>query len=197
VRAALGSGQSRLIWQVLTEGLLLSGHGAIPGVAIAALAIWCFRVVNPIELSAARGRDGQSGRNRVLARADACHDAHFRLASRSECLTDRFESEPEDCRPLIAGRNGLAKTVIAIQIALSFVPPTGAGLLMTSALRMAPEPLVFTTDHVLIARVSVPVFRVQQYFTGNDPLGKQIRRSHAVADHRRSLGLIEQRDVDV
>jgi hypothetical protein len=61
----------------------------------------------------------------------ACHDAHFRLASRSECFTDRFESEPEDCGPPVAGRNGLAKT----------------------------EPLGFTADHVPTARVSVPVFR--------------------------------------
>jgi hypothetical protein len=65
----LGSGQSRLVWPVLTEGLPLSGLGAIPGVAIAALAIRCFRVVNPNELSAAPGRDGQTGRNRVLPRA--------------------------------------------------------------------------------------------------------------------------------
>src|SRR5882762_7855974 len=51
VRTALGSGQGRLIQQVLTEGLLLSGLGAALGVAFAWMAVRYFRIANPIELS--------------------------------------------------------------------------------------------------------------------------------------------------
>jgi predicted permease len=51
VRAALGSGQGRLVRQVLTEGLLLAGIGGTVGVAIAYAAVRTYRLANPIELS--------------------------------------------------------------------------------------------------------------------------------------------------
>ena len=51
VRAALGSGQGRLVRQVLAEGLLLAASGAALGVAIAWAAIVYFRSANPIELT--------------------------------------------------------------------------------------------------------------------------------------------------
>ena len=44
-------------------------------------------------------------------------------------------------------------------MALSFLLLIGAGLFMTSALRMGSEPLGFSPDHVVTTRVSLPVFR--------------------------------------
>src|SRR5882762_10413184 len=58
VRAALGSGQGRLVRQVLAEGLLLSGAGAAFGVAIAYIAVRYFRLANPIDLSVGANVEG-------------------------------------------------------------------------------------------------------------------------------------------
>jgi len=51
VRAALGSGQGRIIRQVLAEGLILSGAGMMLGLAIAFTAVRYFRIASPIELT--------------------------------------------------------------------------------------------------------------------------------------------------
>jgi putative ABC transport system permease protein len=49
--------------------------------------------------------------------------------------------------------------VIAVEMALSFLLLIGAGLFMTSALRMGSEPLGFNPDHILITRIALPGFR--------------------------------------
>jgi putative ABC transport system permease protein len=62
-------------------------------------------------------------------------------------------------RGVVLGLHGLAKVVIAVEMALSFVLLIGAGLLMTSALRMGSEPLGFNPDGVLSTGVSPPGLR--------------------------------------
>ncbi len=59
----------------------------------------------------------------------------------------------------IQGRHGIAKTVIAVEMAFSFLLLTAAGLLMTSALRMGSEPLGFNPSQLLATRVSLPASR--------------------------------------
>ena len=154
VRAALGSGQARLVRQVLTEGLLLSALGAVPGVAIAWAAVRYFRAVNPIEL---RVGSDVSLNLPVLAFSIALSIATAlifgllpaRRASRVD-LTQRLRR---------AQRHGIARFAIAAETALSFVLLTGAGLLITSAFRMASEPLGFNPDRVLATHISLPAFR--------------------------------------
>jgi putative ABC transport system permease protein len=160
VRAALGSGQGRLVRQVLTEGLLLSGLGAALGIAFAYAAVRYFRVSNPIELSV--GAD-VTVNLLVLAFAIILSVATTLIfgllpalrASRVD-LTQHLKAAG---RGSIHGRHGLAKTVIAVEMALSFLLLTAAGLFMTSALRMGSEPLGFNPSQVLATRVSLPVSR--------------------------------------
>lgn len=160
VRAALGSGQGRLVRQVLTEGLLLSGLGTGLGVAIAGGAVRYFRLVNPIELSV--GAD-ISVSLAVLVFSGVLSIATTLIfgllpairASRVD-LTQHLKAAG---RGPVPGRHSLAKVVIAIEMALSFMLLVGANLLMSSALRMGSEPLGFSADHVLATGVPLPVFR--------------------------------------
>jgi putative ABC transport system permease protein len=160
VRAALGSGQGRLVRQVLTEGLLLSGLGAALGIAIAYAALHYFRIANPIELSV--GADVAISPlvlafSIVLSVATTLIFGLFPAlrASRVD-LTQHLKTAG---RGSIQGRYGLAKTVIAVEMAFSFLLLTVAGLLMTSALRMGAEPLGFNPSQLLATRVSLPAAR--------------------------------------
>lgn len=160
VRAALGSGQSRLVRQVLTEGLLLSGFGAALGVAFAWSAVRYFRLANPIELSV--GAD-VSVSLPVLGFSVALSIATTLIFG----LLPAFRASQVDLtqqlktagRGSVQGRHGLSKVVIALEMALSFMLLIGASLFMTSALRMGSEPLGFNPDRLLATRVSLPVSR--------------------------------------
>lgn len=160
VRAALGSGRGRLVRQVLTEALLLSALGAALGIGAAYAAIRAFRLANPIELSV--GSDVKINLP-VLAFSLGLSVATTLLfgllpafrASRVD-LTQHLKTAG---RGLIQGRHGLARALIAVEMALSFLLLIAAGLFMTSALRMGSEPLGFNPERVVTTRVSLPVFR--------------------------------------
>ena len=160
VRAALGSGQSRLVRQVLTEGLLLSGLGTALGVAIAAGAVDYFRLANPIELTVGANVNVSLP---VLVFSGALSIATTLIfgllpalrASKVD-LIDRLKAAG---RGSVYGRHSLAKSVIAVEMALSFLLLIGASLLMASAIRMGSEHLGFDPEHVAAMRISLPIFR--------------------------------------
>jgi putative ABC transport system permease protein len=160
VRAALGSGAGRLVRQVLTEGLVLSALGALGGLAIAYAGVRYFRHASPIELSV--GADVTVNLP-VLVFSGALAVATTLIfglvpavrASRVD-LTQHLKAAG---RGSVTGRRRLSGAVITVEMALSFALLTGAGLLMTSALRMGSEPLGFDPDHLLATRVTMPRYR--------------------------------------
>ncbi len=158
VRAALGSPQSRLVRQVLTESLLLGALGSALGVAIAAAGIRYFRSASPIELTA--GAEVAIHLPVLLfgGALSAATTLVFGLlpalrASRVD-LTERLKTAG---RGAVRGRHAAARVVIAVEMGLSFLLLIGAGLLIESAFRMQNAPLGFEPDRVLAARVTLPV----------------------------------------
>ena len=157
VRAALGSGQGRLIRQVLTEGLLLAGVGAGLGVAMAWAALRGFRAADPIELSVGANVAMNwpvLGFSIALAFVTTLVFALVPAvrASRVDLTVDLKAGG----RGFVQGRQRLTRAVVSVEVALSFVMLIAAGLLMTSALRMGSENLGFRPAGILAGRIKLP-----------------------------------------
>ncbi len=159
VRAALGSRRGRLIRQVLTEGLLLAIFGGALGVALTYGAVRAYRLANPIELSVgAEVKVNLAVLGFALALSFSTALIFALLPALRASRVDLMQSLKPSGRGFVQGRHGLAKVLIAVEMAMSFLLLIGAGLLMTSALRMGGEQLGFHPDGVLTTRVSLPVF---------------------------------------
>jgi putative ABC transport system permease protein len=160
VRSALGSGQGRIVRQVLTEGLILSGAGMLLGVGLAFAAVRYFRYANPIELTV--GADVRVSIP-VLAFTVALSIATTLVYSLLPAIrasrVDLIQDLKAGGRGLVQGRRSVAMAMITSEIALSFVLLIGAVLLMTSALKMGSEGLGFNPDHLLTTQISLPAIR--------------------------------------
>jgi putative ABC transport system permease protein len=162
VRAALGSGQGRLARQVLTEALLLSLLGTVLGLGLAYAAIRYFRFASPIELTV--GADVTLNLpvlafSIVLSIATALFFGLLPAlrASRIDVL-QRLKAAGRGA--VRAGtQHRMARAVIVVQMALSFVLLIAGGLLMNSALRMGSEYLGFAPDRVFATEVRLPSSR--------------------------------------
>jgi putative ABC transport system permease protein len=160
LRAALGSGASRLIRQVLSESLLLSIAGTLCGLVIAYAGILYFRHVNPIELGV--GADVAVNLP-VLLFAAALSIVSTLLFGLLPALraskVDLARHLKASGRCAAAHSRGLARSVAAVEMALSFILLMGASLLVTSALRMASENLGFDPNRVIAMRLYLPAAR--------------------------------------
>jgi predicted permease len=159
VRAALGSGQARLVRQVLTEALLLSLIGTFAGVWIAVAAVRSFLWFNPVELP---------------LYADVAISFPVLLFAALSSLTTMLgfgllpairASRVDISQPLKAAGRGffgassrrqVARTLIGVQMGGSFLLLIGAVLLMSSALRLDSEPLGFNPDRVMATEINLP-----------------------------------------
>jgi putative ABC transport system permease protein len=159
IRAALGSGRSRVLRQLMTESLALSLVASMLGVAIAAGAVEYFRNANPIELPPATIVSVNAhvlGFTLVLSIATA---ALFGLApawnvSRIDlisALKAGGQSLSQD-----AARHRFGKALIVAEVALTVVLLVGAGLLIRSVQNFTSAPLGFTPEGLLTTRLDLP-----------------------------------------
>jgi predicted permease len=159
VRAALGSGRRRLLAQALIESLLLGFCGTAAGVGLAIGLVRWFRAVNPVELPP--GSDVTVDW-RVLAFAaiaglvsalafglyPAWRGSRINL---NAALKTRGHAQSPAASPQRA-----ARWLVVIQVALSMVLVTGAGLLAESLWKFTSAQLGYRTDHLFTARLDLP-----------------------------------------
>lgn len=161
VRMALGAGRGRLIRQLMTEGMVLAGIGAIAGLLTAR---WALRGLVAIgEQNFPRLASAQIDLTVLAFTAGAAilTGAAFALgpalhASRS---LDP-ESLKEGGRTTAGGtRQRLRQVLVVLEVTLSLVLLAGAGLLLKSFMLLQRVDPGFKSSNVLTMRVSLPETR--------------------------------------
>jgi putative ABC transport system permease protein len=158
LRAALGSGRGRLVRQLLAEGLLLAMLGGLLGVGLAFGAIRYILAANPVELpvdadvrihvpvilfTVAISILSVLAFTLLPALGAARIDVH-------EALKSGGRGAPRGTRPRVAW------LLVLVQVSLSMVLLTAAGLLMQSVLKMGSASMGFRPDHLLVTGITVP-----------------------------------------
>jgi predicted permease len=158
VRAALGSGRSRLVRQLLTEGMLLGALGTVVGIWFAIAGVRYFNSANLVELPPG---------NHVTMNLHVLGFAIF-LSAATACLfgllpawrgsqVDLNEVLKQSGRSIIhAGGHRASRLLVVGQVALSMILLAGAGLIIESIVRLASVPLSFRPDQLLTAQVALP-----------------------------------------
>ena len=158
IRAAVGSSRARLLRQLLTESLLLSLIAAGIGTGLAIAAVRYFASVNPVELPPG---SAVAVNVPVLAFTVALSLLTTILfgflpawkASRVD-LNESLKSGGRGSQG--RGRHRLAKGLIAVEVVLSLVLLTGAGLLIQSVARFASAPVGFEINRLATVEVKPP-----------------------------------------
>jgi predicted permease len=158
VRAALGASGARLVRQLLTESLILALIGGVAGLAVAWLGIVALRRLTGELLIPALAPHLD---HRVLAFTLAvtiatgflCGVLPALRARRSE-LTDRLK---QGGRTATDGRRGRAQSaLVVLEVALTVVLLTAAGLLLRSLANTTLADPGFDPDRVLAVDLSLP-----------------------------------------
>jgi len=159
VRAALGAGRARLITQVLTESLLLSAIGGAVGLMAAVWAMPLLKMLIPASVP----RADEAGIDATVLwftlGISVLTGLLFGLLPAIRLSqTDLNESLKEAAGRAATGRTRRAGNVLIVsELALSVVLLIAAGLLIQSFLRVMRVDPGFRTEHVLAARLSLPV----------------------------------------
>jgi predicted permease len=159
IRAALGSGQTRLIRQLMTEGLLLSSIGAMLGLLLAVFAIRYFQSASPVELPPGNPVTVNTQVLVFTASLSIVTALLFGLlpawkASRVD-VSDMLKAAGHGCSQGVF-RSFLAKSLVIAEVALSLVLLAGAGLLMESVLRLGSADLGYRPERLITFRVTLP-----------------------------------------
>jgi len=158
VRAALGSGRSRLIRQFLAESLLVSLLGGLAGIALALVAIKLFIAWNPLGTLPANAIQIDL---RALAIAGAAMLVTTAICGVVPAL--RVSSANPNDALHAGGERGATvptertQTVLLVgQMAISVVVLVAATLLTQTFVRLNAEPLGFDSTNLWVAPVNLP-----------------------------------------
>jgi predicted permease len=159
IRAALGSGRSRLIRQLIAESLMLASAGALLGAALSFGAVAWFRSASPVELPP--GSTVTVSPQVLLFTATIAIAAGLLsglLPAWKASRIDLNDVMKEATRGGTMGRatHRITNGFIVAQVALSLTLLAAAGLLIQSIAHLSAVPLGFRTDHLLTAKLSWP-----------------------------------------
>jgi putative ABC transport system permease protein len=157
IRAALGAGRLRLITQLLTESLLLAIGGGIIGLGVALWALQAIKNLDSANIPRIQEVTLDAGSlgfvvTVILATTLAAGLFPAWTGSRTN-LTSALRQEGDRSGTAGPRRQRSQATLVAVQVALSCLLLTGAGLLMRSLQAIQSVPLGFRTDHILTAEI--------------------------------------------
>jgi putative ABC transport system permease protein len=159
IRAALGSGRSRIIRQLLVESAAITALGTGAGVLIAYAGIQTFASANPFGRMPpnAIALDWRALAFTLLA--SLASTLIFGLAPALEAARVDLNQAMRASTKNIAGGPGafrLRGFLVSGQVALSMMLVVGAALLTETLFRLESQPLGFRTNGVTVASVGIP-----------------------------------------
>ncbi len=160
LRRALGAEGRQVAWQLLTENLALSAVGGGIGLAGAVLAIRALESLTPLGISGvtAVAMDG-----RVLALVFACTTLCGVVAAMAPMVTSRRIDISAVLRSgdrrAGGGIGGLARGLVAAEVALALVLVAGAGLMVRTAFALRGVDPGFQIEGVAAIEFAVPAAR--------------------------------------
>jgi putative ABC transport system permease protein len=159
IRSALGAGRGRIVRQLVTESLLISGLGGLVGLLVASWTIGPLLRLAPAEiprLAETRLDPGVLIFTLVLSLATGLLFGLTPAVAASRL--DPQAALTEGGRGTTSGRSRQRfRTLLFVsEVALAFVLVIGSGLLIRSLLRVQSIPPGFDPEHVLALDVSLP-----------------------------------------
>jgi putative ABC transport system permease protein len=151
VRAAIGASRSRLIRQMMTESLLLSAAGCVSGLLLAAGLLSVLLLLAPEGIP--RLQEASLDTRVLLFAIGASVFCGFLFGIAPALQTPR--AEMLNTARVAGGGMRLRQMLVALQIGLSFVLLSGAGLLLQSLSNMQRVQLGMNPERVLTARVQL------------------------------------------
>jgi predicted permease len=159
LRAAIGASGRRVLRQLLTESCVLTGFGAIAGLAIAAGAIRVLAATSPVQLpSFAQPRIDVMAGLAAAVLALSCGialglapAAHARVTRLADALKESVRGSSEGRR---SGR--IRSALVVAEVSLAVVLLVGSGLMIRSVINLASIDPGFDPQSLLTLRVSIP-----------------------------------------
>lgn len=186
VRRALGASRGRLMRQLLTESALLAVLGGVAGVGCAFAGIRLLKALDPGNIP----RLDESGVDPfVLLFAIAI----TLLAAMLFGVTPSLRASRSDEQALRHRGASPSRILLAVQVALSMILLIGAGLLLTSFIRMQQARLGFEPQNILTMRLPIERSRLAEV-SATDSRGTKIWtiRPKFISYHEELLDRISQ-----
>jgi putative ABC transport system permease protein len=186
VRVAMGATRGRIVRQLLSEGIVLAAFGAVGGVLVAAGALHAIVAFAPPELPRIAGvrLDGAS-----FAAAAVISSLAVVLFALGPALSvagaDLYTALRSGAMSITASRRSRVgrKVLVVVQIALTLVVLSGAGLLARTLDHLQRLDLGFDAEHLAAIEVHFdddPRFTVQSISDVFDRLSASVTRIHGV-----------------
>jgi predicted permease len=159
VRSALGAGRMRLIRQLITESLVLSGAGGLLGLIVADWGIYALLSLAPDTIP--RLSEVQLD-PRVMAFAVAASvvvGALFGVAPALQAARRDVTDALKDGGRTGTARTRLQRVLVVAEVALALVLLIGAGLMLTSFARLRAVDPGFTVQNLVVVGVPLPQAR--------------------------------------
>lgn len=160
VRAAIGASRSRLVRQLLTESVVLAAGGGVLGVL---MAVWLVGVLTSLAPDNIPRLDEVRLDPRVALFAAACALSVGLTFGLAPALTASSPSLGVDLkdggRSSTSARTRTRNLLVVSELAMALVLLIGAGLLLTSFLRLRAVDPGFRTTNLVTAGVPVPLAR--------------------------------------
>ena len=159
VRTALGANRLRVLRQLLTESLVLTGLSAIVGLTLAYVAVRVVAWWNPSDIPRVGGVTLDVSVLTFTAAVALLTSVLFSLAPAFRALrVDLTDSLKDGGQSVSSGgaRQRFRNALVVVQMALAVLLLVGAGLMLRSLWSLQRIPIGFDPSNVLTMRVSLP-----------------------------------------